>query len=799
MAPFLTVIEQLEHTSNNPNGRGVTFVAHTEPSLINRLGTIFGIVELIALNDLFGDKLLDIIRDLETEYYLPPFNIDESTESRFEQCLQRANRRLQKIIQESPDRVNIENIGAVLGLIHQDKVHLSYTGGVNAFLFHRRKRYDHAIIDILGQATDKRQPVTPEKIFSNIIAGTISEKDDVFICNNTILEYIAQSELATTIADKAPLVAVQALEQQLLETAGDGNNFFALIISPRRAQAPAEEAAPLPHTLQPQHSINRLMTTQAKTEQYLTPSMMPSWKKVLILFLGFAQTAGTAIWKYTVTGATWTLRTLRRSSKRLVHRAQTRARATSMEHHPEPQPAPLKQTPAPQIEAVNIVEIERDADSIEITDIITEVELENPEGKPSEEVINPIANIVAREEVFDDEITTATPPKITRSIKSGTLPYISDKLNQGIGAFMALTRQQKILLVAGFIFFFIFSQSIVWKGQGSTIADTGNTQQTIQQIEDFLNTAEAQNVFNDEDGARASLAQAEELFNTLPDRRTLRDERMALQKKFEQLKQSLEKITVIDNLNVLADLGKTTSNINPRGFTVGNNTLWTIDNANNTLNLIKRDNGEITSFLLGDANKFTNVVAISEARVALLSEQKQVFIYDTGSKVLTPIIEGQPITALGIYGDRLYTLQPERNQIYRHLPVDNSFNSGASWLRESADLGNAKALTIDGSIYIASESGAITNYLSGRKQATEFAPLDTPLKPTAITTAAEANYVYVLDPENKRVVVYDKKGALKTQFTSKSWDTLQGLALVETQKKLYILADNRVVVIDIAL
>jgi hypothetical protein len=152
------------------------------------------------------------------------------------------------------------------------------------------------------------------------------------------------------------------------------------------------------------------MTTQAKTEQYLTPSMMPSWQKVLILGLGFAQTAGVIIWKYTVTGATWALRTIRRSSKRLAHRAQTRARATSSEQLPEPQPSPLRQTSAPQLEEISIIEVEQDFNTIVIKKIqkgekiLSHVDSRNTVGKSISIILGNFKDAKYRMDDFIEEV-----------------------------------------------------------------------------------------------------------------------------------------------------------------------------------------------------------------------------------------------------------------------------------------------------------------------------------------------------------------------------------------------------------
>nr|MBP6942841.1 hypothetical protein [Candidatus Buchananbacteria bacterium] len=151
MAPFLTSIEKIYLAGSDTSRRAYVFVASAERPLQSRLGTVFGLVELNGLAEPLSEKIFEIVRDLEIEYYLPPFDINEPHERRFEECLQRANRRLGRTIQDSIERVNVERITALVGLISQNKLHLSTIGPAGAFLFHRRRRYDQVIIDIIDQ------------------------------------------------------------------------------------------------------------------------------------------------------------------------------------------------------------------------------------------------------------------------------------------------------------------------------------------------------------------------------------------------------------------------------------------------------------------------------------------------------------------------------------------------------------------------------------------------------------------------------------------------------------------------
>ena len=282
---------------------GEAFVSKPDKELLKRLGCLMGIIELTDMPDNFIDGFIQIMSDLKTEYYLPPFESDYAVEKRFEECLSRANRRINKLVNESIEAVDLSNINVLTCLSHQDKIFISQIGRNQAFLFHRKNRYNSLIIDILAQSGERRAKINQEKMFSNIISGSITERDSVFFCNDFVLGYLSQNEISEIIAERNYYMAAQEIEKILAEQDQE-NNFYGLIIQPEQRErvittsampTSEEEAEPeiAPRgaiatkiskpAIPSQHSINRLLNTQAKTERYLAPSLMPNWKKVLLL------------------------------------------------------------------------------------------------------------------------------------------------------------------------------------------------------------------------------------------------------------------------------------------------------------------------------------------------------------------------------------------------------------------------------------------------------------------------------------------------------------------------------------
>jgi len=218
---------------------GEAFIVKTDKDLIAKLGTLFGIVEVYNTDDNFSHKLLEIINDLKTEFYLPPYGIQISPQKRFEEALARANRRLFLAFNESIQPIDLRNINVTVGLLRKNEIYLSRIGQGRAFLFHRKKNWEMLILDILSDDSQNQKP-NPEKLFSSILSGSLSEKDALLVCNEEFINYFSQKELAENIEQKIPEDFFRYLGNQIKEKSAK-NNFYAIAIKLEPEEKPIEE------------------------------------------------------------------------------------------------------------------------------------------------------------------------------------------------------------------------------------------------------------------------------------------------------------------------------------------------------------------------------------------------------------------------------------------------------------------------------------------------------------------------------------------------------------------------------
>jgi len=159
-----------------------------------------------------------------------------------------------------------------------------------------------------------------------------------------------------------------------------------------------------------------------------------------------------------------------------------------------------------------------------------------------------------------------------------------------------------------------------------------------------------------------------------------------------------------------------------------------------------------------------------------------------------------PQAVLGYYG-RLYVLDPEANRLLRYILTNEGYDGPpADYFSEEsgAPLRTAVDMAIDGNVYILHANGAISKYEQGESVSFPQNNLDRPLQaPTAIYASGfmdEDGYVYVADAGNQRIVQFSKAGDFVQQFVGpepSAMDALKGVVVDETQKKLFLLNDNK--------
>lgn len=153
---------------------------------------------------------------------------------------------------------------------------------------------------------------------------------------------------------------------------------------------------------------------------------------------------------------------------------------------------------------------------------------------------------------------------------------------------------------------------------------------------------------------------------------------------------------------------------------------------------------------------------------------------------------------LNAFSNRIFILDPEGNQVWRYTRRRDTFDAPQAYA-VGADLKNAVDMAIDGSIYILGDDAYITKLFQGNKE--DFPVSKQPVKPitspTKIYTDVDMAQIYVLEPNESRVLVYLKDsrsgGAVYTaQYIFDEITDLKDIYVDKNTNTLYLLTSKAV-------
>lgn len=146
---------------------------------------------------------------------------------------------------------------------------------------------------------------------------------------------------------------------------------------------------------------------------------------------------------------------------------------------------------------------------------------------------------------------------------------------------------------------------------------------------------------------------------------------------------------------------------------------------------------------------------------------------------------------LGVYNKNLYVLDKKDSEIIKFAPTQGGYGA-TKYLQESADFSTARSMAIDGSVWVLLSNGSVLKFTRGKKDAFSLTGLDKPLlAPTSIATGQDLDHLYILDNGNSRIVVFDKNGVYKTQYSARLLKDVKGMEVREDKGILLFLSGSK--------
>lgn len=741
MSEYSTELEQL--LILKPEGRTTvhTFASHPTPLEEKSLGTVFGLFEIESTDSLQQEIMEGLAREVvDAFYHAEQFSPDRA----LEQAVQHLNQKIQTILPEVGDDW-VKQFAGVIAVVHGVDVHFSAVGRIAAFIIQQNN-----IVDLHQPSAQAPQPL---KVFSNLMSGKLNPQSSLFFSTETILDFMSKEKLKRIVAEKTPQRVVTELNGLLAEDTTN-TNFGALIlrIQPAQSLSPAQSDIPLIQPEPVRHdSMYDLVNKERNTRDLLAPSLWQSVKR-----------SAAENWQE------W------RGKEKVTQR-------------PMGEEVPAKTyTPAPTSPTVG-----RTAKAAGGAAVMTSI------WKVLKKILAAIwrGSLVAFSTVLN---LFRKKPAVRKPLYSSMSSRTTGWVTRLVIWFKSLSLSRKILLITGIVVLFVVAQTVVSKGRNGGTTQTANYEQTIDQVDVKINEAKAALLYDNEETARAALTQAQTLLDSIPkDSKVFEDEGQSRADSIAKEINTINHVTVVESPSVVGNYNSINPSISVNrlvklgaslfSFDAGNASIYRLNTEDKTTSVVASSGDSSTLYTSAHkASPGTALVVINNKRLGLLNPVAG-SVDDVEAEFPN---KDRSVVDAESFGTRLYALDAAAGQIVRFQQADGKYGEGSQWLTDnSVSVSGAKAMAIDGSIYVLQSNGTVAKFFGGKAQ-TDFSI--SALSPNLagaldITTDENTTNLYVLDPANKRVVVLDKTGKLLNQYTSPAFDNLKGMVVEEANKVIYLL------------
>ncbi|MEK7551337.1 MAG: hypothetical protein AAB532_01950 [Patescibacteria group bacterium] len=201
--------------------------------------------------------------------------------------------------------------------------------------------------------------------------------------------------------------------------------------------------------------------------------------------------------------------------------------------------------------------------------------------------------------------------------------------------------------------------------------------------------------------------------------------------------------------------------------------------------------------------KETALYFTRDDKTTYLVDSKKLSSITNGSTSSKSLFENdgdwKTVGGLATYNTNLYVLDKDQNQILKFLNSGSSYQK-SNYFPESVtpDFAKAVSIAIDNNIYVLFNDGVVAKYFKGQAEDFTLKGLDKPLSnPTRIYANPDFDNIYILDKGNSRIVVFDKTGSFKAEYLSGVVKNAKDFEVLESDKKIYILNENKLYQIDL--
>lgn len=740
-------------TSGKPSSTADIFIANPQIDQEAILGKLFLLSEIESTKPAALKILNWFISALPAHYYqnekislrerMGTIKVNEI----FEAALGRINGEFENWLKKEKIKIEPKAINLAAGVIYKNDLVFTATGKIKTFLIYPetasakdnppdngKKIYK---ISNIGGTEAGEKKVHLNKIFSNVTEGRVPPEGYFIFCNETLPEYINTRHLTKIITTLPPVSAIEHLKNQLHKI-NSYVTFLSLIIK-SSATPPIKRSIPrMQINVTASDSLERMNETESATEKYLSPigiiraNRLIVWGRNILAKIGFSQEQK--------------LTTIIRDRVFLVKKRRLNW-LTKFNYH-------LKNF---LVYALNIV-------------------------------------------IFLLKLL-AHPLELIRQINQASqraLAAAKSWLAAVSRWFFSLSPARKILFIIFLACGLLLTVSVYQLRQNKNEQMSQQSyQELIQSLTQKQNQIEASLLYRNEAKAQELINETDDLIGQL---RRFKNIDQRLIEKFAETNSAqvsaISHVVAITAPTELINLKQLNVNAEPAKLAAAeqrliiadgrNKSLYQFNLADKTVNLLKDGVADIDWGALWQEDKILFVAADGGV---IIDDKNNV----TAINNFSPVKE---ITTAVSYNSRLYLLSAPQNNIFRYA---RDFSSREPWIKENLNITDAVSLDVDGYIYVLKNNGEVIRLLSGYVNEFKLAPVNPPLtnpRQIKLSGDSEQGKIYILEPAQTRLVIFDKDGKFLLQYKMPSLTNIKDFAVREAEKKILLLNDTAIYEIE---
>lgn len=146
--------------------------------------------------------------------------------------------------------------------------------------------------------------------------------------------------------------------------------------------------------------------------------------------------------------------------------------------------------------------------------------------------------------------------------------------------------------------------------------------------------------------------------------------------------------------------------------------------------------------------------------------------------------------AATFYSGRLYTYDGATQLIYRYDGKDATYDGGKRWITDSGKPVGVTELSLDNSVWMKTDAGAILKYTAGKLQPFKINGVTPDVSRVAQILTSGSGQIYFLDVDNHRIVQTTRDGKLVTQFVYPETTRIKQIAIDKNEANVTGVTDD---------